>query len=104
MLLAILGAGEAVFPQTLGIQRAFAADDDRDGNHAAGARRLFAGCRGERGFLASRQHNALLGRESRGFRRHGGDSPNREIYAHPIVFRYAFPRKLRVNTIAAPAL
>ena len=46
VLLAILGAREAVFAQALGIEWALAPDDDRNGDDAAGARRLFAGCRG----------------------------------------------------------
>ena len=65
MLLAILGAGKAVFTQALDIQRSLAPDDDRNSEDAGGARRFFAGCRGKGCFLTPRQNNALLGRKAR---------------------------------------
>ena len=47
VLLAILGARQAVLAQSFGIERILAPDDDRNSKDTAGAGRFFTGCRGE---------------------------------------------------------
>ena len=46
VLLAILGAGEPVFAQAIGLERILALDDHGNSDDAGGARRLLAGGRG----------------------------------------------------------
>ncbi len=83
MLLAVLGAGEAIFAQALGIERALAPDDDRNGDDAAGACRLFCRLPRKEAAFSLPADNALLGRKARGGCLGGmGSSPNRR-FAHP---------------------
>ena len=95
MLLTVLSAREAIFAQAFSIERLLAADDHRNSEDAAGACRLFFSCRGQSGLFTTGENHTLLGRKARGgcFGSHGEFSPK----CAPMICRYTFPRKLRVE-------